>query len=497
VFLRLTAPTPAAVLWPAAALTWLGVGAFIVARAEGEAVVWSSAELVLWCLFGAAFGLSSFAGESFSGIGPRFLLVLQSVPALALAACVPEGVAAPLVVIAGARAAAVLSGTGAAVWVVAQTALAWAALGGREKASMALVRAASLLALQAAAVLVVHLAEREGRARIDLARARDELRLAADEGPRERAAELPGDLGEHLTTLSLSLESGSPLFVMMGAQAASVLSWRDAVGWLLAQAALLVVPLAWSGPPLPALGAAAAVLTFQALACAAVHLAAREARPRVELARLRKELRAAQQRLAEGARASERLRIARELHDVVGHHLSALSLNLEVAAHLADVRAAVSVGTARGLTRSLLTKVREVVSALREDAVVDLASALRALAEDVPSPAVHLELPEALAASPADAETTCVLLRCVQEIITNAARHAGARNLWVTVEMAAAGLTVSARDDGRGVDGVRPGNGLRGMRERLELAGGRLELASRPGQGFAVKAVLPLTRASA
>jgi signal transduction histidine kinase len=84
----------------------------------------------------------------------------------------------------------------------------------------------------------------------------------------------------------------------------------------------------------------------------------------------------------------------------------------------------------------------------------------------------------------------------VQEVVTNAVRHAQAANLWVTIEAGRTGVTVHARDDGRGVDRVRPGNGLTGMRERLEQAGGRLELSSRPGEGFELTAVLPL-RASA
>jgi signal transduction histidine kinase len=83
------------------------------------------------------------------------------------------------------------------------------------------------------------------------------------------------------------------------------------------------------------------------------------------------------------------------------------------------------------------------------------------------------------------------IVRCVQETMTNAIRHAAARNLWIEVAREAGEVRVRARDDGRGAVGLRPGNGLLGMRERVEQVGGRLELESRPGHGFEVRARLP------
>ena len=85
-----------------------------------------------------------------------------------------------------------------------------------------------------------------------------------------------------------------------------------------------------------------------------------------------------------------------------------------------------------------------------------------------------------------------VLLRCAQEMITNSVRHAAAKNLWIEVRADAEGLSLSARDDGRGVSEVEAGNGLRGMSERLKQLGGKLEIESRPGAGFALHAWMPL-----
>jgi signal transduction histidine kinase len=109
---------------------------------------------------------------------------------------------------------------------------------------------------------------------------------------------------------------------------------------------------------------------------------------------------------------------------------------------------------------------------------------------DVPGLNVHLDAPDALLVED-PARGQCVL-RCVQEIITNALRHAHAQNLWIKVERAGDEISVDARDDGRGAESVRAGLGLRGMRGRLEEMGGLLEIATAPERAFSVVARLPL-----
>ena len=116
--------------------------------------------------------------------------------------------------------------------------------------------------------------------------------------------------------------------------------------------------------------------------------------------------------------------------------------------------------------------------------------ALRTLASEMPRPRVHLTVPDSICRD--DAEGALALLRCTQEILTNAARHGSAENLWIDLVETDGMIELSARDDGRGVSQVHPGNGLRGMRERLERAGGRLQIETRLGAGFAVRATLPL-----
>lgn len=219
-------------------------------------------------------------------------------------------------------------------------------------------------------------------------------------------------------------------------------------------------------------------------------VARQQADSREEQRRLNSELRATRTLLTESSRIGERMRISRELHDLVGHHLTALSLNLEVASHLVSGNAQEHVRQAQSVAKLLLSDVREVVSQLREDDAIDLTEALKTLVEGVPGLAIHLDLPPRFAVD--DPRRAQVLLRCAQEIITNAVRHANARNLWLRFDRSGSELAIHARDDGRGVDDLRQGNGLTGMRERLAQIGGRLNITTARNSGFALDAWLPL-----
>src|ERR671919_1026575 len=180
---------------------------------------------------------------------------------------------------------------------------------------------------------------------------------------------------------------------------------------------------------------------------------------------------------------AERERLSRELHDTLGHHLTALSLNLEAARHLAaDDRTREQVERAQSVTSLLLRDVRGVVSALRGEDPIGLADALRILVDAVPEPRIHLQVADDLPVTdPLRAQT---VLRCVQEIITNAVRQAHAANLWIELSRSDSGLRITASDDGRGANEIRPGHGLLGMRERVEAVGGHLDIQSEVTRGF-------------
>lgn len=219
-----------------------------------------------------------------------------------------------------------------------------------------------------------------------------------------------------------------------------------------------------------------------------VYTARSEAEARKELAVAHAELRSTTALLELSTREAERLRIARELHDLTGHHLTALSLELEVASHkTAGEEAAVHVRRAKGLTKELLGTVRAAVNEMRTE-VPSLSSALQDLVDGVRSIDISVELDGEPRLT---LDQTVAVLRCVQEAITNTLRHADARSMSIRVDSESGGTRLTIIDDGSGTDTVTPGHGLTGMRERLELQGATLKLASRPELGFTVTAWLP------
>jgi len=282
------------------------------------------------------------------------------------------------------------------------------------------------------------------------------------------------------------------LLVLIAMQLAARVPRRAGLAWIAVQSVLLTVAISIHWSPRPAFLLAPPYLGFQILAFLAFEALEREVRGREELARINAELRSARELLAHGSRVAERLRIARELHDAVGHRLVALSLNLELASHHTEEQAREPIDTAQSLTRLLLTDIGEIVDTLGRAERLDLRRALEAMTGEIPRPRVHLRIAEDLAVH--DAELAHLLLRCCQEIVTNAAKHAGAENLWLDVLQQDGVVEVRARDDGRGAGEIASGHGLAGMRERLESAGGRLEVATRPGMGFAVAALVPVRR---
>jgi signal transduction histidine kinase len=233
---------------------------------------------------------------------------------------------------------------------------------------------------------------------------------------------------------------------------------------------------------------------FQLFAVCAAQLLRSERAARDELARANTELTATQALLDESARMAERLRIARDLHDVMGHTLTTLTIHLDVASKLTSGAAAEHVAHARTASAELLDQVRTVVSRFRSAQPINLHSALEKLAESARGLLdVRLQIPPDLAVSdPARAET---VIRCVQEVITNAMRHAHARQLVIEVRQPGSGISIIAHDDGQGGE-FAAGSGLAGMRERFEMLGGRLSIRSAAGEGFTVEGILPLAAES-
>lgn len=228
---------------------------------------------------------------------------------------------------------------------------------------------------------------------------------------------------------------------------------------------------------------------FQALAALCVYYALSAERSRDQLALVNADLLATRALLSDSARDAERLRVARELHDVAGHKLTAMKINLRALAADPALQGHPQIKLAEQLSAELLDDIRNVVQALRDSRGLDLQTALRALAAPLPRPRLQLDLDERVCiADPSLAET---LLRVVQEALTNAARHAQAETLWVQVNAQGGVVTLKIEDDGPLRGAIREGNGLSGMRERIVACGGELSIRTRPQGGLQLQARFP------
>jgi len=218
---------------------------------------------------------------------------------------------------------------------------------------------------------------------------------------------------------------------------------------------------------------------------------------------------AAAQRRAEQAAAAERARIARELHDIVAHHLSVIVLQAAGARALGETapgKPAEALEKIENSARQALAETRSLLGVLRDpDEEAGLApqpgiGELDSLAASVRAAGlpVNLVIDGELAALPATVDVS--VYRIVQEALTNVLKHAGPARADVTIGREPDAVTIEVTDDGTAQPGTAQpdgepaggGHGLAGMRERAAVFGGELAAGPRPGGGFAVRARLPL-----
>ena len=232
-------------------------------------------------------------------------------------------------------------------------------------------------------------------------------------------------------------------------------------------------------------------LGFQLFAALTAWYAKRAERTAAELQQTNAHLLATRSLLEESARDRERLRLARELHDVAGHKLTALKLNLTALERAGDAAVQPSIKVISQLATELLDDIRGVVAQIRQHDGLDLRQALTQLIVPLPSPRIHLTVADdARVDSVAQAET---LLRVVQEGLTNIVRHAHADNAWIDLRREGDMVRLSIRDDGRGIMPLREGFGLQGMRERLDAVGGTLDVLPASGGGVALAITAPIS----
>src|SRR5690606_247803 len=189
----------------------------------------------------------------------------------------------------------------------------------------------------------------------------------------------------------------------------------------------------------------------------------------------------------------ERLAIAREIHDVLGHSLSVISMRAGIALHVAERRpdqAIEALSAIREISKKALDELRvtlDVIKDRREESHLDR---IRELVESLGATGQPVELTVSGDPSRVSAATGHAVHRIVQEALTNVMRHAKGATATVRLDYGPDQVAVCVIDDGTAVPG-RPGNGIIGMRERARALRGRFSCGPEPGGGFAVRAWLP------
>jgi two-component system sensor histidine kinase DesK len=213
------------------------------------------------------------------------------------------------------------------------------------------------------------------------------------------------------------------------------------------------------------------------------------------LDRTARELTLAQAEVARLAAADERARIARDVHDLIGHSLSVIALKSELARRIVDVdsgRASAELKDIEGVARGSLRDIRETVAGYR---LITLESELAGARMALSAAGIEMEVHQAIDVQ--DPATEALLGWVVREGITNVIRHSDGAHCTIRIDALEEHLRLEIVDDGRGSDRQRPGvpglsgSGLSGIRERLQAAGGRLEAGPLSGGGYRLQAVVP------
>jgi two-component system sensor histidine kinase DesK len=208
------------------------------------------------------------------------------------------------------------------------------------------------------------------------------------------------------------------------------------------------------------------------------------------------ELVEAREELARNAVTEERMRFARDLHDLLGHSLSLIALKSELAGRLAEAdlaRARAEMADVEAAARRALAEVRDAVSGYRQ---VSCAQALAEARSALSGAGSAVRLPARVPALPGPVDAT--LGWVVREATTNVLRHSGARSVTVTLTEDGVEAVLTVTDDGRGpADDTEPGSGLTGLAERVGALGGALTGGPGRDGGYELRAVLPLVPAPA
>jgi len=279
-------------------------------------------------------------------------------------------------------------------------------------------------------------------------------------------------------------------------QASEIFSTKKAFLLLLASATLHTVSQIYhlDGDSIAgSLISSASFALFQVFAFSASQRAISERKLREETAGLNRELLATRELLSQSAAQSERVRIARDLHDILGHHMTALILNLEVANHKTEGDANEKIQQSLSLAKLLLGDIRTAVSELRQDNNIDLEQSIAKLTIGIPD--IEFKIDFSSAPEVKNLNLAEALLRCAQEAITNVLRHSQASQCLIQLRSEGDSFLLQIEDNGiSGGNSFAAGNGITGMTERIQALNGQL-IYKQSESGFSVSIELPLDRA--
>jgi signal transduction histidine kinase len=296
------------------------------------------------------------------------------------------------------------------------------------------------------------------------------------------------------------------LLVLAGWQAGMIMNRWQAILFCATQSLLTLVLLEHVLPPEHLLPYSGVIFGFQLFGLSAAAIARSEAEARAELATALQELGNAQRLIVVNAKSEERLRISRDLHDELGHGLTALAMTLaanESRSSASAPQRQPELADATALASELLTRLRTVVTEMRGTVSTHFAidAALNELVASSLHKSLHVTLNLDNLGLPVSRERGETILRLVQEAMTNAAKHAvdinSPRETRLNVDIRrdeADTISIVVADDGRGTTVAIPGSGLSGMQERLAALGGSCQFLSKDGEGFRIVATLPASR---
>ena len=234
--------------------------------------------------------------------------------------------------------------------------------------------------------------------------------------------------------------------------------------------------------------------TFNLFAIIMINTTIKEKKARQQAEQMNLELQSTYQLLHQAAEQAERTRIARNIHDLLGHHLTALTINLQVASRQLEKDSEdnqvikQNIDQCHSLSKLLLSDVREAVSDIRDKSKIDLPLALKTITQNIPRLSVQLNIDDDLYISELNLAES--VIRLVQESLTNTLKHSQADGCYITIKKTQNQLELTIEDNGGTQRPWQEGNGLSGMRERVEALKGKVSFES-SNNSFVVAAHIP------